>query len=174
MSISSKELSKSIIKKLVDKWISSPRGHFSEQDTATHFILPFLEALGWNVYDIYEVKQGSYPISLTKAIPVENRPLKKPDCVISLSDRPYMVFEFKALVDGGDIDRYKPRIEKLQEEAQYLNCKYCILTNFSETIVYSPVSGKELNRFRRPEDYKDRFEELWECLSKERASPQAA
>jgi len=136
LSISSKELSKTKIGKLANKWNSSRGSDFTEQDAITNFILPFLESLGWNVYNVYEVKQGGYPPTLRKAVPVENRSLKKPDCVISLKDNPYMVFEFKPLVDGGVIDRYKARVNRLQEIAQYLNAKYAILTNFSETVVY--------------------------------------
>jgi hypothetical protein len=80
-------------------------------------------------------------------------------------------FEFKPLIDGGTIDRYKHRIDKLQEEAQYLRyAKYSILTNFSETIVYGSTNGKELIGFRHPKEYIDRFEELWQYSSKERAS----
>ena len=171
MSISSKELSKTKIEELVNKWNNSIGGDFTEQDTVTNFILPFLESLGWNASNVYEVKQGGYPASLRKTVPVENRSLKKPDCVISLRDNPYMIFEFKPLVDGGVIDRYKARVDRLQEIAQYLNAKYAILTNFSESVVYD-TNGKELTRFKRPKEYLDRFEELWQYLSKERASLQ--
>ena len=171
MSISSKDLSKSKIEKLVNKWNNSIGSDFTEQDTVTNFILPFLEALGWDVYNVYELKQGSYPVSLRKTVPVESRSLKKPDCVISLRDNPYMVFEFKPLVDGGVIDRYKARVDRLQKIAQYSNAKYAILTNFSETMVYD-TNGKELTRFKHPKEYLERFEELWQYLSKERASLQ--
>jgi hypothetical protein len=171
MSISSKELARNKIEKLVNKWNNSTGSDFTEQDTVTNFILPFLEALGWDIYNVYELKQGGYPVSLRKTVPVESRSLKKPDCVISLNDNPHMVFEFKPLVDGGDIDRYKHRKDKLQEEVQYLNAKYGILTNFSETMVYD-ANGKELTKFKCPKEYIDRFNELWEYLSKERTSYQ--
>jgi len=97
MSISSKELARSKIEKLVNKWNNSTGSDFTEQDTVTNFILPFLEALGWDIYNVYEVKQGGYPSSLRKTVPVESRSSKKPDCVISLNDNPLMVFEFKPL-----------------------------------------------------------------------------
>jgi len=169
MSITSKELAKSKIEKLVNKWNNSTGSDFTEQDTITNFILPFLEALGWDICNVYELKQGGYPVSLRKTVPVESRSPKKPDCVISLNDKPHMVFEFKPLVDGGDIDRYNHRKDKLQEEAQYLNAKYGILTNFSETIVYD-ADGNELTKFKHPKEYIDRFNELWVLLSKQGVS----
>lgn len=33
------------------------RSEFNEQDTITKFIMPLLEVLGWDIYDISEVKQ---------------------------------------------------------------------------------------------------------------------
>jgi len=169
MTVSPKELARNKIGELVNNWNNSTGSHFTEQDTVTNFILPFLEALGWDIYNVYELKQGGYPVSLRKTVPVESRSSKKPDCVISLNDNPLMVFEFKALVDGGDIDRNQYRKDKLQEEVHYLNAKYGILTNFSETIIYD-ANGKELIKFKRPKEYIDRFSELWEHLSKERNS----
>jgi len=169
MTISSKELSRSKVEKLVNRWTQCRRGDFTEQDTATNFILPFLECLGWNIYDVYEVKQQGYPVSFTQKLPIESRPLDKPDCIISLNDNPCIVFEFKPLADGGVIDRYKERIKKLQEKARNLNTRYAILTNFSETIVYGKTNEKPLIRFSHPTEYLSRFEELWKCLSKANA-----
>jgi len=169
MTGSPKELAKNRVGELVSNWNSSTGSHFTEQDTVTNFILPFLRALGWDIYNINELKQGSYHVSSGKTVPVERRSSKKPDCVISLNGRPLMVFEFKALVDGGDIDRYQYRKDKLQEEVHYINAKYGILTNFSETIIYD-ANGKELKRFKCPKEYLDGFDDLWEHLSKERNS----
>jgi len=168
MSVSSKEITRSKIGSLVKRWTETRAGDFTEQDTATNFILPFLEALGWNIYDVYEVKQWGYPVILKKSVPVEERSLKKPDCVVSLNNKPYMVFEFKPLADGGAIDRYTHRIDRLKEKAQYLNVVYAILTNFTETIGYD-ADGNELIRFKRPPEYTERFDELWKFLSKEAA-----
>ena len=79
MSISSRELARREIEELVRKLERSKRSDFTEQDTVTHFIMPLLEALGWNVSDVYEVKQGGYPVNIRRAIPAEYRPLDKPD-----------------------------------------------------------------------------------------------
>jgi hypothetical protein len=170
MSISSKELAKSKIKKLTDKYVQSRGGDFTEQDTITNFILPFLESLGWNIHDVYEVKQQGYPVNWRRTLPAESRPLDKPDCVILVNGNPYVVLEFKPLTDGGHIDRYENRVKKLQEKAEYLSAKYAVLANFSETIVYDGVNGKELIRFSYPKEYLDKFDELWKYLSKERTS----
>jgi len=170
MSISNKELSRSRIKELVSRWTQSRRGDFTEQDTVTNFILPFLESFGWNKYDVCEVKQQGYPVSFKQRLPAESRPLDKPDCVISLNDKPYIVFEFKPLADGGVIDRYNERVKKLQEKARKLNTRYAVLTNFTETIVYGKTGEKPLIRFGEPKEYLSRFEELWKYLSRESAN----
>ena len=59
--MSSKESAKSRIEKLVMKYYQSIKSDYTEKDTITNFILPFLEYLGWNIYDVYEVKQEGYP-----------------------------------------------------------------------------------------------------------------
>ena len=85
MNTSLKELARSKIDELFKTW-TDPHTHgsdFTEQDTIFHFILPFLEALGWNIHDVNEVKLGRYPRLFQKALPVERRAIDKPDCVIS-------------------------------------------------------------------------------------------
>ena len=177
MSISSRELARRKIEELVRKFERSKRSDFTEQDTVTHFIMPLLEALGWNVSDVYEVKQGGYPVNIRRAIPTEYRPLDRPDCVVSLSGNPYLVFEFKRLADGGAIDRDERRINKLWRMAENeLNTKYAVLTNFCETVVYLRANEeskwKQLIRFNNPKEYLSKFKELWKYLSKEAAEQQ--
>jgi len=165
MGTSAKDLARSEIEKLVNKWINSRGSDYTEQDTITNFILPFLKALGWDIYNVYEVKQGGYPVNFRKTVPVENRSLKNPDCIISINDKPHIVFEFKRLTDGGHINRYPQRKENLLEKVRYVNAKYGVLTNFVETVVYD-ANGKELAKFKNPKEYIDRLDDLWTYLAK--------
>jgi len=166
--VSPKALAKIQIDKLIKKRTECSGTNFTEQDTITNFILPFLEALGWNIYDVNEVKQGGYPINFRMAIPVEGRAIDKPDCVISLKGKPYMILEFKKL-NYGTIDRYESIVEDVKTKAEYLKTKYAILTRFTETVVYGGTNGKRLIKFNNLSEYLDRFEELWQYLSKEMA-----
>lgn len=170
MNVPSKELAKSKIEKLVKRYLSvKAKRDFTEKDTITNFILPLLESLGWKIYDVYEVKQEGYPRSFARQLPVESRAVDKPDCVISLNDKPYMVLEFKSLNYGKKVDRYAEEVEKLLGKAEYLNTKYAVLTSFRHTVVYDRTSEKQLIEFREPKQYLSRFEELWDYLSRERA-----
>jgi hypothetical protein len=162
-----KELARSQIDKLFKKRMEYSGKDFTEQDTITNFILPFLEAFGWNIYDVNEVKQGGYPVDFRKAVPIEGRAINKPDCVILLKGKPYMVLEFKRLLYG-TIDRYEGIVEDILTKAEYLKVKYAVLTRFMETVVYDGKNGKQLAKFKASE-YSDRFEELWQYLSKEMA-----
>lgn len=170
MIVSSKELAKRDIEKLVKRYSSiKAKRDFTEKDTITNFILPLLKSLGWDIYDVYEVKQEGYPRSFTRYRPIESRAINKPDCVISLNGNPYMVLEFKSLNYGRNIDRYAKQVESLLGKAEYLHAKYAVLTNFAETVVYNRTNEKQLIEFRNPKQYLPKFEELWQCLSKERA-----
>ncbi len=168
MSPSSKEISRRKIEDLVKRFAQSKKADFTEQDTITNFILPFLEALGWNIFDVNEVKQRGYPINYRWALPAEERPLDKPDCIILLNGTPHIVLEFKRL-GYGTVDRYETIVKKLREQAEYLNFKYAVLTRFTETVVYDGASGNPLIRFTNPSEYLSKFEELWKHLSKEKA-----
>ncbi len=168
MNISLEALGRSQIDKLLKKRNECSGTNFTEQDTITNFILPFLEALGWNIYDVNEVKQGGYPVNFRRTIPIESRAMDKPDCVISLKGKPYMVLEFKRL-NYGTIDRYASVVEDVKTKAEYLETKYAVLTRFTETVVYKGTNGRCLIKFNNPLEYLDRFEELWQYLSKEMA-----
>lgn len=169
MKMSLKKSARDKVEKLVRKYHQSTKSDYTEKDTITIFILPFLESLGWDIYDVYEVKQEGYPRSFVRQLPVKSRAIDKPDCVISLNDKPYMVLEFKGLNYGKEVDRYAGEVEKLLGKAEYLHTRYAVLTSFREIVVYDRTSEKQLVEFREPKQYLSRFEELWEHLSRERA-----
>lgn len=163
-------MAKSKFKALFDNWVNAgiSGAEFTEQDTIFHFILPTLEILGWNVHDVKEVKQGGYPRDFQKSRPAGQRAIDKPDCVISIYGQPYINLEFKRMTEG-TIDRYPHRVEDLLRKSEYLGTKYAVLTRFNETIVYDVANGNTLTRFISPRDHLERFDDLWNHLSREKA-----
>ena len=191
---SSKDLAKHKLRDLVEKFKQSTKSHHTEQDTIRIFILPLLELLGWNIYDVYEVRQGSFPYHLTKSIAVNYRLPKHPDCVVSFDGVPRIVLECKKLAYGL-IDKYCQNVVGLLDETDYAKAKFAVLTSFAETIVYDGTKivyeensnilydGIEvynaltkkydctriepLISFRNPTEYLSKFDVLWADLSKE-------
>jgi hypothetical protein len=155
---------------LVDKYTKVAGRDYTEQDTTTNFILPFIEALGWDIYNVHEVKQQGYPLAFRKALPSENRPLDHPDCTVSLNGNPYIVWEFKRLTSGGAIDRDERTIADLLSKGASFGAKYAVLTSFAETVVYDALSQKRLFRIDSPVEYYLKFEDIWNYLSKEAAN----
>ena len=124
---------------------------YSEQDTATKFIKPLIEALGWNPLSMQEVREE---VSLKD---------KRIDCVLYSSGKPHIVFEFKSL--GFGVLHGKFDASELINNAKALHAKYAVLSRFRETIVYDPATGKEVYYFVL-EDYVEKFGILWKYLSK--------
>lgn len=172
MSTISKDDSLNRIEFLITKYANVRGSDYTEKDTITNFILPFIEALGWNIYDVHEVKQDGYPLAFRKALPSESRPLDHPDCTISVNGNPHIVLEFKRLTSGGAIDRYEQTIADLLNKGMGLNAEYAVLTSFAETVIYDVSSQKRLLRFDSPVEYSLKFEDIWNVLSKEAAQRQ--
>jgi len=142
--------------------LGGKRGFFTEQDTSTKFIMPLLEALGWNIYDINEVREKGYLDSLDQ---------KKglPDCVLFIDNEPYAVIEIKP-IRFGNIDK-ELVVSKILQKAQDLKAKYAVVTSFRKTKIYSPETGSEQANFFIEAicEYETKFEDLWKFLSKESA-----
>jgi len=67
--------------------VPGARAHdYSEQDTATKFIKPLIEALGWNVLSMQEVREEVYFKE------------KRIDCILYSKGKPYIIFELSRLV----------------------------------------------------------------------------
>ncbi|MDH5374773.1 MAG: hypothetical protein OEZ21_00865 [Candidatus Bathyarchaeota archaeon] len=169
MSTLSKDTSQNKIRFLIDKYTKVAGRDYTEQDTITNFIMPFIEALGWDIFNVHEVKQQGYPVEFRKALPSENRPLDHPDCTISVNGNPHIVWEFKRLTSGGAIDRHERTITDLLSKGTGLNAKYAVLTSFAEAVVFDVSSQKRLFRIDSPVEYFLKFEDIWNHLSKEAA-----
>jgi type I restriction-modification system DNA methylase subunit len=111
---------------------------FSEADVGSKFILPLLEALGWNTKNIDEVKE-------------QKRTLTGPaDYSVNVRKVPKVIVEIKKLTE--DLD--STRIVRGKEEgfayqatryAWHLKADWCVLSNFKETRLYYAHTA-------RPED----------------------
>jgi len=128
-------------------------GDYSEQDTATKFIKPLIEALGWDVLSIEEMREEVYIGSKERFM----------DCVLYLQGKPYIAFEFKSM--GVGTIRNQVDVNELINNSKILGARYAVLTRFYETVIYDVETGEELEDFA-PHDYLDKFDNLWEHLSK--------
>jgi len=139
------------------RWTSTP-----ERDTTTKFIHPLLEALGWNIRDLNEMREevSAKPSGKDRRI----------DLVLYLKREPYIGMEIKGLSWGPVNDDSKETvqywIQKLLEKSRYLNVEYAVLTRFLETLVFDPKSGKKLASFNYLNQHIEKFDDLWKYLSK--------
>jgi hypothetical protein len=154
-----KEMAKERIKQLWERYertyikaFGTRVSDYSEQDTITKFIKPLIEALGWNILSMEEMREE---VSFNE---------KRIDCILYLQHKPYIIFEFKSL-GFGDLRNKHHAIKELLSNGKALKAKYAVFTRFYETIVYDPQSGEEIEYFV-PMDYLDNFDTLWKYLSK--------
>ncbi|GAH83425.1 unnamed protein product, partial [marine sediment metagenome] len=111
---------------------------FSEADVGSKFILPFFEALGWNIKNIDEVKE-------------QRRTISGPaDYSLEVNGRPKIVIEIKKFNEDLDNKRtIRGKEESYPEQAfrycWWLKVDWVILTNFKETRFY-------YSHERKPED----------------------
>jgi hypothetical protein len=156
--------SKKKIQQLVEDYWNKKGTHnaYTEQDTATKWIKPLLEYLGWNLYDLKEVKEGV-------KIDLRSGEQRFFDCVLYHQidfDRlnEHIVMEFKKL-GAGFLQNKLATIEKLVGNAKETSAKYAVLTRFDETIIYDAKTGEQKVYFRSPDDYVSKFEALWSYLA---------
>jgi len=135
---------------------------FSEADVGSKFILPFIEALGWDVKNIDEVRE-------------QRRTLTGPaDYSLNVNGIPKLVVEIKRFDESLDTVRTtRGREESYPEQAiryaWHMKVDWVVLSNFAETRLYyshviKPRDGL-IFEFKYNE-YLENFEKLW-ILSKE-------
>jgi hypothetical protein len=171
LSTQSKDGAKRIIQELVVSYqqvvSKGKKDQFSEADVGSKFILPFLEALGWDIKNIDEVKE-------------QKRTLTGPvDYSLSLFGKPKLVVEIKRFDEHLDGYRVVRGVQESFPEqairyAWHLKLDWVVLSNFEETrLYYSHVRNAEdglVFSFRFNEYLDDaNFSKLW-VLSKESIS----
>lgn len=135
---------------------------FSEPDVGSKFILPFIDALGWDIKNIDEVKE-------------QKRTLTGPaDYTLNVKGTPKLVVEIKRFDDSLDTVRtIRGREESYAEQAiryaWHMKVDWVVLSNFAETrLYYSHVikPGDGLVFEFKHNQYLEKLEKLW-ILSKE-------
>lgn len=162
----SKETAEQKIRELVetyDRLVRDGKVHkFSEADVGSKFILPLLEALGWDVKNIDEVRE-------------QRRTLTGPvDYSLNINKLPKLVVEIKSFDESLDGTRIiRGREESYPEQAiryaWHLKVDWVVLSNFKETrLYYSHVrKPKDGLIFRlKHNEYIPSFKKLW-IISKE-------
>ena len=118
---------------------------FSEADVGSKFILPFLQALGWNVKNIDEVKE-------------QKRTLTGPaDYSLNVRGTPKIIVEIKKFTEDLDSTRVvRGREESFSYQATchawHLKVNWCVLSNFREIQLYYAHTIRpedDLSQFRK-------------------------
>ncbi len=157
-----KDLAKTKIRKLVQKWRDVKSEDFSERDTVTKFIRPLFEALDWDFENIEEVREEvSFPDAART---------QRLDCVFYLKGKPFAVIEHKPLVGTGSVDKDE-NYEYVVTAAGKLGAKYAVVTRFHETVIISLDNFDEQSfKVLGKSDYEEKFDDLWNTLSNPRPS----
>jgi len=136
---------------------SGKEATFSEADVSSKFILPFLDALGWDTKDIDQVKE-------------QRRTLSGPvDYTLSVNRKPRLLLELKKFDEQLDGCReVHGRKETFPEQATryawHLKVEWVVLTNFKEIRLYNsyyrkPADGLRL-QLRFPQ-FVSELDRLW-------------
>lgn len=169
-----KEIAKEKIIELIQMWKETKGKKFTEEDTATKMIRPFIMALGWDIYNFNEVKEQLH-IPLPGDFGLEYKNFKA-DCVLYINNNPYAVIDFKtrrlrSIENNSKLDHMWLYILHV---AVQIGAKYAIVTSFTETMIQ--VINYDTTKDQLPEpiyfkitEYEIKFELLWGLLSKEMA-----
>jgi type I restriction-modification system DNA methylase subunit len=124
-----RERIRDLVERYDDAFAKDKISQFSEADVGSKFILPLLEALGWDTKNIDEVKE-------------QKRTLTGPaDYSLNVRKNPKVIVEIKKLTE--DLDSI--RVVRGKEEgfayqatryAWHLKVDWCVLSNFRETRLY--------------------------------------
>lgn len=160
---------KTQIQRLIEKYEEVVRNaktrEYSEADVGTKFVLPILEALGWDIQNIDEVKEQKR--TLSGAVDYSLRLNKKDVLLVEIKD-----FDVKDGLDGHYVIRGKKETfpEQATRYGWHLKVEWVVLTNFKELRLYNSYIKKPADGLRiemKYNDYLRKFDELWQ-LSKER------
>lgn len=130
---------------------------FSEADVSSKFILPFLEALGWDTKNIDQVKEQRSTLSG----PV--------DYALLINRKPRLLLELKRFSEK--LDGYREvrgRKETFPEQATryawHLKVEWVVLTNFKEIRLYNAYYRKPADGLRLRMNFTqfvNKIEQLW-------------
>ena len=148
------------IKKIVEKYTRDFR-HFkddppTEQDLQRNYILPMLEALNWDIYDLEKVRQEKFVGDIEPDISL----FDEAGNVICIEVKP----DYQPLHPESNLQKYT------MERIQRLVTRVVWLTSFrnSKLYVFSEKKDKPLIKNMTHKEYYSDFDTLWKYLSNTR------
>ena len=143
-----------VLKRYTEALEEKAVGKLSEQDVTTKFVLPMLEAFGWDMYKV----EAEGPEVQEKALKDKSDVAKGlPD--IKLSSENGVVF----------VEVKKPPLQNknVSNLFRYEDSDLVVLTSFEDLIVYTRYKkGKPKARFHfNFKSYSEHFDKLWNLLS---------
>jgi len=159
---STREEARKRVHNLVDQYrevlAKGRRDAYNEERVKIAFVLPFLEALGWNP-------------KTDEVLPEQATLTGRADFGLRFGGRTRIFVEMKSFtksLDGHDIVKGRPRSysEQAIQYAWGMKADWAALTNFEETRLYDshvrkPEEGLVWKKPIRFMDYESRFDELW-------------
>lgn len=125
----------------------------TEQDLQRNYILPMLEALNWNIYDLKAVRQEKFIGDIQPDISL----FDEAGNVICIEVKP----DYQPLNPENNLKKYTP------EKVQQLQTRVVLLTSFknSQLHIFSEKHKKPTIKKMAHSHYYPRFDTLWKWLS---------
>lgn len=174
----SKEDARQRIANLVERFTRNEREllnpTYNETQARTEYITPFLEALGWDVHNREGLPLAFREVIEEASIEVGGeRSAKRPDYELRLARQRKLFVEAKK--PSVRIDRDSSPAFQTRRYGYSASLPISIVTNFHQLAIYDcfqpPLETDEARVARRTlfrcQDYEDRFDELWDALSRE-------
>lgn len=158
--------------------LTSPKSDFTETETRTQYIDEFLKILGWDVSNEAGATSRRTDVVQEHSHTTEYSGRGRPDYILRVSGKDKLPVEAKKTSYSFEGDRAAPG--QVRAYGWTLNTPIGVLTNFTETRIYSTLSepgddqpadfGLVPGGTWRFNEYVERFDELWEHLSYEMVS----
>lgn len=158
--------------------LTSPKSDFTETETRTQYIDEFLKILGWDVSNEAGLTSRKTDVVQEHSHSAEDFGRGRPDYILRVSGKDKFPVEAMKTSYSFEGDQAAP--DQVRAYGWTLNTPIGVLTNFTETRIYSTLSEPKDNRpadfglipggLWRFNEYLDRFDDLWEHLSYESVS----
>lgn len=158
--------------------LTSPKSDFTETETRTQYIDEFLKILGWDVSNESGATSRKADVVQEHSHTTGDSGRGRPDYILRVSGKDKFPVEAKKTSYSFSGDVAAP--SQVRAYGWTLNTPIGVLTNFTETRIYSTLSEPHNDQpsdfglipggLWRFDDYVERFDELWEHLSFESVS----
>ncbi|WP_299295249.1 Eco57I restriction-modification methylase domain-containing protein [uncultured Mobiluncus sp.] len=158
--------------------LTSSKSGFTETETRTQYIDEFLKILGWDVSNEAGATNRKADVVQEHSHTTEDSGRGRPDYILRVSGKDKLPVEAKKTSYSFAGDKAAP--SQVRAYGWTLNTPIGVLTNFTETRIYSTLSeptddqpsefGLIPGGVWRFDEYNARFDDLWERLSYESVS----